>query len=78
MIKVKVASIQKKIFEGEVSKLTVKGIDGVMTILPNHVPVVTLINHGYIQGPELEKIEIKKALVTINSNSTIDILVSEL
>lgn len=78
MINVKVASIQKKIFEGEVSRLTIKGIDGVMTILPNHIPVVTLINHGYIQGPELEKIEIEKALVTVNSNNTIDILVSEL
>lgn len=78
MITVKVATVEKKIFEGEVSKLTIKSINGVFTVLPNHVPVVTLIKEGYIQAEEFDKIEIKKAFVTVSSDSVVNVLISQL
>ncbi len=78
MIKLKIASPEQTLFDGETSQVTIKTIDGVITVLPNHIPLVSIIEDGYVQVPDNEIINVKKGFVTVNKNSSIDILISVL
>ena len=46
MLKIKIASPDKTFFNDDAYSITIKTIDGVITVLPNHVPLVSIIKGG--------------------------------
>ena len=56
-MKVVIAKVDENLYDGEAASLTVPAADGEMTVLPEHMPVVTTLKAGTIvvRGPEGEK-----------------------
>jgi len=50
MIHLTVLNLQEKIFDGNVDSITIPGEQGELTVLPNHVPIVTAIKKGAISA----------------------------
>jgi len=50
MIHLTVLNLQEKIFDGNVDSITIPGEAGELTVLPNHVPIVTSIKGGSISA----------------------------
>jgi len=48
MFNLSISALDKNIFEGEVQSLTLPGIDGELTILENHIPLITPLTQGRI------------------------------
>jgi F0F1-type ATP synthase epsilon subunit len=78
MINLKIASPNDTIFNGEVNKVTVKTIDGVMTLLPRHIPIISVIENGYVVIDDGDKIDILKGFITVDDSSNVSILVSHI
>ncbi len=76
MLKLRIATPEGKLFDDEVAKVEIKTIDGTITVLPNHIPLLTIIKDGYvvING---KKTTIKSATVTVNQNSSVDIIIDQ-
>ena len=47
-MKVVIAKVDQNLFDGEAKSLTVPAADGEMTVLPEHMPVVTTLKAGTI------------------------------
>ena len=47
-MKVVIAKVDQNLYDGEADSLTVPGADGEMTVLPEHMPVVTTLKAGTI------------------------------
>lgn len=47
-ISLEIISMDRHVFEGKVASITAPGIDGELTILPNHIPLVTPLKSGEI------------------------------
>lgn len=47
-MKVKILSLSKKLFEGEAKSLTLPAVDGEITLLPQHMPILTQLKKGKI------------------------------
>ncbi len=77
MLNIKIATPDKTLFDGESQQIIVKTIDGVITVLPRHVPVVSPIADGYYIIDN-NQVDIKKAMLVIGDDSTVTILISEL
>ena len=45
-MRVTIAKVSEKLFDGEARELIVPGADGVLTILSNHMPLVTTLKKG--------------------------------
>lgn len=73
MLNVKIATPSNKIFEGELEQISIQTIDGVVTILPNHVPFMTSIENGYVKFNE-ETIEFSKGTVILDDENNLKIL----
>ncbi len=78
MITLKIASPSGKIYNGTCGRVQVKTTDGVITILPKHVPLVSVILNGYVIIDNETKYEISNGMVTVNENSQVDILVMDI
>ena len=50
MIHLTIINLKEKIFEGNVEAITIPGEAGELTVLPNHVPIVTAIKKGSISA----------------------------
>ena len=50
MIHLSILNLEEKIFDGNVESITIPGEAGELTILPNHVPIVTAIKKGAISA----------------------------
>jgi F-type H+-transporting ATPase subunit epsilon len=48
MINLSILNIEQTVFEGQVYSLTLPGEQGELTILPNHLPLITSIKSGSI------------------------------
>lgn len=73
MLNVKIATPSEKVFEGELSQITIQTTDGVVTILPNHVPFISTIENGYVRFED-QDLEIAKAAVILDKASNLQIL----
>lgn len=73
MLNVKIATPSDKIFDGELSTITIQTTDGVITVLPNHVPFITTIVNGYVQFND-QKVTIAKGGVVLDNNGNLNIL----
>ena len=56
-MKVVIAKVDENLYDGEATSLTVPGAAGEMTVLPEHMPIMTTLKQGTItvRGPEGEK-----------------------
>lgn len=50
MIKLAVLSLKETLFEGDVQSITIPAELGELTILPNHVPIITALKKGTISA----------------------------
>ncbi len=77
MLKLRVATPEKKFYDQEVDKIEIKTIDGTITVLPNHIPLLTLIKDGHIMVGR-KRMDIKSATVTVNKDSSVNILIDQI
>lgn len=50
MVRLTILNLKQIVFEGAVQSITIPGKMGEMTILPNHVPIITAIKEGSISA----------------------------
>jgi len=50
MINLTILNLKEKLFEGKVESITLPGSQGELTVLPNHVPIITAIKKGVISA----------------------------
>lgn len=60
----------KKVFEGEVTSVTVPGTMGSFEILNNHAPIISTLEDGKltVRGAKSEHFFIKGGVVEVNNN----------
>jgi F-type H+-transporting ATPase subunit epsilon len=49
-MKLTILNLKEKIFDGNVESITLPGEAGELTVLPNHVPIITAIKEGTISA----------------------------
>jgi len=67
-------SLEKKIYEGESSSITLPTTSGEITVLPEHIPLVTTLSKGtikFITSSETRKETILGGFAEIKSDSVI-------
>jgi F-type H+-transporting ATPase subunit epsilon len=52
MIHLTILNLKEKIFDGKVDSVTLPGEQGELTLLPNHVPIVTAMKSGTIRADQ--------------------------
>ena len=50
MIRLTILTLKQVVFEGTVQSITLPGESGELTVLPNHVPIITAIKKGSISA----------------------------
>ncbi len=73
MLNVKIATPSEKIFEGSLDQITIQTTNGVITVLPNHVPFLSTIENGYVKFNDQE-ITIAKGALILDVNNNLEIL----
>lgn len=48
-MELKIYSLEGTVFEGEVSEVSLPAEDGEITVLKNHIPIITLLQKGVIK-----------------------------
>ena len=48
-MKLSIYSLQSTLFEGEVEQITLPTSQGEITVLDNHIPLITLVSPGYVR-----------------------------
>lgn len=66
-----VLSEEGTIFEDLVNKVVVSTDEGEITILKNHIPLISTINKGRLIIDDTLKYEIKEGILKTNKNETI-------
>lgn len=77
-LQLNIVSPEKELFNGEVSQVTLPGLLGQFTILPNHAPIVSSLKKGeiiYVAGNKEYKLEINGGFVEL-SNGNVSVCVS--
>ena len=54
---IEIISPDKTIFKSEVGQVTIPSFEGLMTILKNHIPLVTFLRPGFIEITETNKLK---------------------
>ncbi len=79
-MEVGIYTIKDTLFSGEATKLILKTTTGEITILPNHLPIVTKLAEGIVRvfekGGEENKISIKAGVLEVRPESRVVILAS--
>lgn len=75
-----VISPEKKIFKGEVTRITVPGIKGEFQILENHAPIVSALKSGearyLLNSGEEERVQLEKGFIEVLNNE-VSLLIQE-
>lgn len=77
MLTLRVATPEGKIIDQETSSVTIKTTNGVITVLPNHIPLLSIIKDGYVIV-DGKQTNIKSAMVTVTAKSVVDVIVDQL
>lgn len=68
-----IVSPEKKLFQGEVNQVTLPGVMGSFTILPQHAPIVSSLTRGKIlyvtADGTSQKLEVMGGFVEMNDNN---------
>jgi F-type H+-transporting ATPase subunit epsilon len=69
-MRVIISQIDKVLFDGVAKELLVPGVDGDMTILPHHSPLVTTLRAGKItvRGESVGSWDIAKGILEVSNN----------
>jgi len=76
-MKLIIAKIDEKIFEGDFESVVLPGGRGELEIMPGHAPLLSPLREGKIiltANGEKKEIEIKKGFVEVNKNEVIVLL----
>ncbi len=77
-MQVVIAQVDKTLFEGEARSLTVPATGGEMTVLPEHMPLVTTLKAGTVrvtpEGGEEHSFEIKGGVLEVRRDGATVIL----
>lgn len=68
-----IISLKEILFDGFAASVSVPGVEGELTILKDHVPLITLLKAGQIKvksGNEEHIFNIQKGLLEVNSART--------
>lgn len=72
MLRLKIISPEKRIFDGEVNRVTVPGTLGEFEILVNHAPIISSLEFGKVSYEivtgELKQLEIESGFVEVQKN----------
>ena len=71
-MKLEIISLDKSIFSGEVSQVTVPGSKGSFQILPNHAPLISTLTSGkvaYVQDDVTHELAITKGVLSVANNN---------
>lgn len=72
MLRLKIISPEKRIFDGEVNRVTVPGSLGEFEILVNHAPIISSLESGKVSYEiatgELKQLEIESGFVEVQKN----------
>lgn len=72
MLRLKIISPEKRIFDGEVNRVTVPGTVGEFEILVNHAPIISSLESGKVRYEiatgELKQLEIESGFVEVQKN----------
>ena len=64
-----IISPDKKIFVGETSEIIIPGFEGYMTVLKEHIPFITFLRPGVIDGKNLpDQIFVEEGTVEFSKN----------
>ena len=78
-MKILIAKVDETLYDGEALSLTVPGAEGEMTVLSNHVPLITTLKQGTIRVRENKDSDpiyfhIENGILEINHNGATVIL----
>lgn len=72
MLRLKIISPERRIFDGEVNRITVPGTLGEFEILVNHAPIISSLESGKVSYEiatgELKQLEIESGFVEVQKN----------
>ncbi len=74
MFHLSVRALDKNIFEGEAESLTLPGADGELTILKNHIPIISPLKAGSIRikkGKEISEFLIRSGVLEVSHDKVI-------
>jgi F-type H+-transporting ATPase subunit epsilon len=74
MLRLSINALDKNIFDGEVESLTLPGVDGELTILENHIPLITPLKEGklsFVAGKKNESVLIKGGVLEVGPKKVI-------
>jgi len=73
-----IAKINETLFEGMAKSINCPGVEGDMTILPNHIPLITTLREGNIRidvdGTKEENFKIDKGILEVSKKEVIVLL----
>jgi|TARA_Y100000310_G_scaffold345555_1_gene466484 F-type H+-transporting ATPase subunit epsilon len=71
MLHLTITTFNKILFEGEVRAVTCPGAEGELTVLANHMPLITTLKKGSIRvlnQKEPENFDIEKGILEVNGS----------
>lgn len=71
MLRLKIVSPEKIVFDGEVESVTVPGTAGEFEILVDHAPIISSLEVGtvsYVSQGERQSVEVKGGFVSVQKN----------
>lgn len=69
-MELKIYSLEGTVFEGEVSQVSLPSVDGEITVLKNHLPIITLLQKGMVKFNK-ESIQINGGFVEIGKGKVV-------
>ena len=69
-MQLKIYSLAGTLFEGETNSITLPTKDGEITVLKNHIPLITVLKKGEIRFSD-QKISIEKGFAEVNGSGVV-------
>lgn len=77
MIKFKIVTPERTVYEAEIDQITLPTVDGEITILPHHIPLIAALKSGEMilkQKNELHPLAVSGGLVEVREGSEVVVL----
>lgn len=69
-MKLQIFSLQGTVYESETAGVSLPAVDGEITVLKGHIPLITILKEGEIKTKE-KNITIKKGFAEINGTKVV-------
>lgn len=78
-MRIVIAQVDEIFFDGEARSLTVPGSEGEMTVLPEHMPLITTLKQGTItvrgeEDSELKRLDISGGILEVHGDGATVVL----